>query len=59
VLEVLGEEQPIPVQRIGVRDRWVDSGGIKELFTHHGMQPADIAAAARTAIGAKRRVVHR
>jgi transketolase len=59
VLEVLGEECPVPVQRIGVRDRWVDSGGIKELFTHHGMQPADIAAAARTAIGAKRRVVHR
>ena len=59
VLEVLGEECPVPVQRIGVRDRWVDSGGIKELFTHHGMQPADIAAAARTAIGAKRRVMHR
>jgi transketolase C-terminal domain/subunit len=45
----------VPVQRIGVRDRWADSGGIRELFTHHGMQPADIAAAARTAIRAKRR----
>lgn len=56
VLEVLGEECPVPVQRIGVRDRWADSGGIKELFTHHGMQPEDIAAAARKAIGAKRRV---
>ncbi len=55
VLEVLGEACPVPVQRIGVRDRWVDSGGIKELFTHHGMQAEDIAAAARTAIAAKRR----
>jgi transketolase len=58
VLEVLGEECPVPVQRIGVRDRWVDSGGIRELFTHHGMQPEDIAAAARTVIRAKRRAVH-
>ena len=55
VLEVLGEENPIPVQRIGVRDRWVDSGGIKELFTHHGMQPEDIAEAAKKSIKAKRR----
>lgn len=50
VLEVLGEDCPVPLQRIGVRDRWVDSGGIKELFTHHGMQPEDIAAAARQAM---------
>jgi len=54
VLEVLGEECPVPLQRIGVRDRWVDSGGIKELFTHHGMQPEDIAAAAKKAMAGKR-----
>jgi transketolase len=53
VLEVLGEACPVPVHRIGVRDRWADSGGIRELFTHHGMQPEDIAAAARNAIKAK------
>lgn len=47
VMEVIGEEYPVPAHRIGVRDRWVDSGGIKELFTHHGMQPEDIAAAAK------------
>ena len=55
VAEVLGDAYPVPVRRIGVRDRWVDSGGIDELFTHHGMQPADIAAAARSAIGARRK----
>lgn len=55
VAEVLAEECPIPLRRIGVRDRWVDSGGIRELFTHHGMQPEDIAAAARTAIADKRK----
>jgi len=55
VAEVLAESCPVPVHRIGVRDRWADSGGIRELFTHHRMQPDDIAAAARTAIAAKRR----
>jgi len=55
VAEVLGDAYPVPVRRIGVRDRWVDSGGIDELFTHHGMQPADIAAAARSVIGARRK----
>ncbi len=56
VLEVLGEECPIPLQRIGVRDRWADSGGIKELFTHHGMQPEDIAIAAKKVIAQKKAV---
>lgn len=56
VAEVLGEVNPIPVQRIGIRDRWADSGGIKELFTHHGMQPEDIAGAARKAIVMKEKV---
>ena len=59
VSEVLGEECPVPIQRIGVRDRWVDSGGTKELFIHHGMQPEDIAAAARKAIKSKRKVMAR
>jgi transketolase len=54
VAEVLGETRPVPLRRIGVRDRWVDSGGVGELFTHHGMQPEDIAAAALGAIQARR-----
>ena len=53
VAEVLGETKPVPLRRIGVRDRWVDSGGVDELFTHHGMQPADIAVAARAVVKAK------
>lgn len=53
VLEVLAEEKPVPAKRIGVRDRWVDSGGIQELFTHHGMQPENIAEAAKQVIARK------
>ena len=34
MIEVLAERYPVPVERIGVRDRWVDSGGINDLFTH-------------------------
>ena len=56
VMEVIGEENPVPVSRIGIRDLWVDSGGIKELFTHHGMQPENIAAAGKQVIHHKKRV---
>ena len=55
VAEALGEGYPVPLKRIGVQDRFVDSGGINELFTHHHMQPEDIAAAARQLIKVKTR----
>jgi len=53
VAEVLGEQFPAPLRRVGVRDCWVGSGGIDELFTQQRMQPSDIAAAAREVIDAK------
>ena len=53
VAEVLGDECPAPLQRIGVRDRWIDSGGIEELLTHHAMQAPDIAAAAKRSMALK------
>jgi transketolase len=56
VAEVLGETCPVPLQRIGVRDRWVDSGSIRALLEHHGMQPTDIAHAAKVSIEARQKV---
>lgn len=53
VAEVLGETVPAPLRRIGVRDRFIDSGGIEELFAYHRMRPEDIAEAARDAVRAK------
>jgi len=47
VAEVLGERFPAPLQRIGVRDRFVESGGVEELFSEHRMQPEHIAHAAK------------
>jgi transketolase len=55
VLEVLAESHPAPLLRIGVQDRWVDSGGIDELFTHHKMQPSDIVVSACQVIEMKRK----
>lgn len=55
VAEVLTETVPIPLARIGVRDRFVNSGGIGDLFRIHGMLPYDIARAARTVLRLKNR----
>jgi transketolase len=49
VTEVLAETTPVPLIRIGVRDRFVNSGSIGDLFRIHGMLPEDIARAARAA----------
>jgi transketolase len=54
VAEIISETCPVPLRRIGVRDLWVDSGGIDELFTYHKMQPEHIAAAALEAMKMKR-----
>ncbi len=53
VAEVLVENYPVPLKRIGVRDQWIDSGEIEELFTYYKMQPEDIAVAALESIKLK------
>lgn len=57
IAEVLGETVPVPLARIGVRDRFVNSGSIGDLFRIHGMLPEDIAQAAREALARKTRRV--
>ncbi len=53
VSQVLAEAHPVPVHRIGVRDQFVESGGIEELFALHQMTPQDIANAALQVIRKK------
>jgi transketolase len=53
VAEVLTETIPVPLTRIGVRDRFVTSGGIGDLFRIHGMLPEDIARAAQAVLARK------
>ena len=53
VAEVLAESCPVPLLRIGVHDRFVNSGGTRDLFRLHGMLPEDIVRAARQAMALK------
>jgi transketolase len=55
VAEALTETVPIPLVRIGVRDRFVNSGGIGDLFRIHGMLPEDIAQAAQAVMTQKKK----
>ena len=55
VAEALAETVPVPLARIGVRDRFVTSGGIGDLFRIHGMLPEDIARAAQSVMAQKTR----
>jgi transketolase len=54
ISEVLAEAVPVPLTRIGVRDRFVNSGGIGDLFRIHGMLPEDIAQAAKAVTAQKK-----
>jgi transketolase len=53
VAEVLGESCPVPLVRVGVRDRFINSAGTADLFRMHQMLPEDIARAAKASLGQK------
>lgn len=53
VCEVLGERHPVPVERVGLKDVFGESGSPEELFRKFGLTPGDIAAAARRAVQRK------
>jgi transketolase len=43
VAEVLGEESPTPMRRVGTRDTFGESGEDKELMMKYGLTANDIA----------------
>jgi len=53
VAEVLVENHPIPMERVGVRDTFGKSGDPAELIKHFGLAPEDIAGAARRVVDRK------
>lgn len=53
IAEVLAQEHPVPVEFIGVRDQFGQSGEPKELIEHYGMGVPHIVAAAKKAIARK------
>ena len=50
VAECLSAHRPTPIEYIGVRDQFGQSGTPDELIEHYGMGEADIYAAARKVI---------
>ncbi|NIT03608.1 transketolase family protein [Candidatus Saccharibacteria bacterium] len=54
VAEFLGENYPVPVVRVGVKDRFGESGDPDELMVKFGLVAKDIVAAAKKAIGLKK-----
>lgn len=54
VMETLAANYPIPVETIGVRDRFGQVGKLDFLATEYGMTPEDICRAAKRAIARKK-----
>ena len=54
VCEVLSEECPVPVLRVGVRDKFGRSGKVPELLKMYGLTSDDIASAAKRAVTLKK-----
>lgn len=50
VSEILGEEYPVPIKMIGVRDMFGESGEYKQLLQKHGLVPTNIAMLAKDLI---------
>lgn len=53
VCEVLAENYPVPVQRVGIRDEFGRSGKVPPLLEMYGLTPGNIAAKVKTAIQMK------
>lgn len=48
VAEVLSEEYPVKIKRIGIRDEFGQSGSPKELLKHYGLTAEDIVKTAKS-----------
>ena len=55
VAEFVAENCPVPVIRVGVRDRFGESGNPDELFKAFGLTADDIVKTVRKAVGMKRK----
>jgi transketolase len=53
VAEALGEHFPVPMQRVGIRDRFGESGAPNELLVKYGLTPQDIVAAVKEVLKRK------
>jgi len=54
VTEVVSDAYPVPVKRVGIPDRFTETGPYAALLDRYGMAVADVVKAARAAVAAKR-----
>ncbi|ACX51621.1 Transketolase central region [Ammonifex degensii KC4] len=59
VAEVLGEECPVPLKRVGIRDVFGESGKPEELLKKYGLTPAHLVEAVKEVISRKKSLFHR
>ncbi|MBE0634640.1 transketolase family protein, partial [Candidatus Bipolaricaulota bacterium] len=50
ICELLSEELPTPVVRVGVDDRFGQSGNAEELLAHYGLDVSGLVAATKQAL---------
>jgi len=50
VAGAVAEECPVPVKKVGIQDKFGQSGLAEELLAHYGLMPKDIAEAVKEAI---------
>lgn len=55
VAEVLGEELPTPMVRVGTQDTYGESGTLDALLTKYGLMPSDLSQAVRQVLSKKPR----
>jgi transketolase len=54
IAELLAEEHPVPMKRIGMRDRFGESGAPEQLIEHFGLDAKHIRLAAHTILDKKK-----
>lgn len=54
VAEAVTDAYPVPVKRVGIADKFAESGPYHEMLDRYGMSVGDIVAAARQAVAAKK-----
>jgi transketolase len=57
VAEVVTESWPVPIRRVGIADRFTETGPYNDLLDHYGMSLEDILKAAREALAARKRPI--
>ncbi len=56
VCEVLAEGHPVPVERVGLRDVFGQSGTAGDLLAHYGLTPAGLVDAAEKVLNRKKQL---